>query len=142
MTPLAFLIDEDMAVTAASELREFRYDAVTVGEPGRKGSRDDAILWLATQQGRILITHNFNDYAMLHCAWRRWGVPGTHAGILVPRQRVLRDGRAIAERVRELAESGGSLENGLYTFELDGRWRYFDVRTAIADTAPGLQDSS
>lgn len=47
------------------------------------GALDEVHLWLAAQQGWTLITQNGAGFRMLHRAWLLWGVPRSHAGILV-----------------------------------------------------------
>ncbi len=48
---------------------------------------DDAQLFAAAGDNRVLVTKNGDDFALLHRAWQRWsvawGVHPTHAGILI-----------------------------------------------------------
>ncbi len=52
-----------------------------------KYAPDDAQLFVAAQDNRVLVTKNGDDFALLHRAWQRWsaawGVNPTHAGILI-----------------------------------------------------------
>ena len=54
---------------------------------GREGSTDDEQLLVASQDGRILVTHSEQDFILLHYTWQRWaaawGVTAQHAGILI-----------------------------------------------------------
>jgi hypothetical protein len=74
-------------------LRQLGHDVVHSQEIGMKYEPDDAQLFIAAQDNRILVTKNGEDFALLHRAWQRWsaawGVNPTHAGILI----IAADGR-------------------------------------------------
>lgn len=130
----AFLIDEDVAAEVASILRSYGHDAITVDALQRKGSKDDAVLWLAARSGRTVVTHNYRDFTMLHRAWHRWGVHETHPGILIPRQHVTYRPLHIAQKIQEFVELGHPTENELWVLEPDSAWHRFDIDTATRDT--------
>lgn len=88
MRPPLYL-DENIAEGLGEALRRDGFDALTTTEARRKGATDPTRLLFATRAGRVLVTYNGADYAMLHEAlelWaREWGLEGRerHAGILV-----------------------------------------------------------
>lgn len=82
-----FYIDNDVALEVAELLRAVGHTAVTARDLGREGSTDDEQLLVASQDGRIFVTHGEHDFILLHDAWQRWsaawGVTAYHAGILI-----------------------------------------------------------
>ncbi|MDQ6603892.1 MAG: DUF5615 family PIN-like protein [Chloroflexota bacterium] len=68
-------------------LRQFGHDVVHSQELGLKYEPDDAQLFAAAEDDRVLVTKNGDDFALLHRAWQRWsvawGVHPIHAGILI-----------------------------------------------------------
>jgi predicted nuclease of predicted toxin-antitoxin system len=130
----AFLVDEDVAIGVAAALRAAGHDAVTVDDLGRKGSKDDAVFWIAARLQRVLISHNLADFVLLHRAWLRWNIPQRHAGILLPRQTVAFRADDVARAVLQLTRIGMTTAQELYTLERDWNWRRFNAEAAIADT--------
>lgn len=95
---------------------------VTARELGLEDADDDVHLLVALQDGRILVTHNGDDFILLHRAWRRWTqfwrVSQPHAGILIiPQAPHLSPTRATDELDRIQARA--VLANELYEYE----WR-------------------
>jgi hypothetical protein len=85
-------IDSNVALEVAEFLRTAGHIAVTARQLGREGNTDNEHLLVASQDGRIFLTHNEQDFILLHDAWRRWsaawGVAAHQAGILiVPQER-------------------------------------------------------
>ena len=68
----ALYLDNDVPASWARLLRIRGHDVITVRDLGTREATDGEHLLAATQQGRILITHNGDDYVLLHDAWRRW----------------------------------------------------------------------
>jgi hypothetical protein len=58
-------VDENVPAEIVEELRE-HHDVVYAGEPERKGRRDVWHLRRAADEGRVLITLDFNDFRHLH----------------------------------------------------------------------------
>ena len=61
---------------------------LTARDMGRLKATDDEPLLTATDLDHLLVTHNQDDYELLHRAWhrfaRRWGVvAGQHAGVII-----------------------------------------------------------
>ena len=87
-----FYLDADVRVEIARILRERGHNADASKELGFEFSHDEEQLLIATRRGSILVTHNRDDFRMLHRAWHlwseAWGVTQSHAGIvIVPQQR-------------------------------------------------------
>lgn len=82
-------LDSDVSVHVAGFLRAAGHDAVTTEELGLRRATDDQQLLVASQQGRVMVTHNRKDFVLLHDAWRRWAAAWgfltapAHPGILV-----------------------------------------------------------
>ncbi len=70
----------------ASLLAAQGLDCLTTVDAGRLGSTDEGQLDFATQQGRILITHNRVDFENLAVDW--WSRPKDHAGIVLAVRKV------------------------------------------------------
>ena len=129
----AFYLDNDVAHEVASFLGSEGHDAVTTRSIGRQAATDDEQLLTAAEQRWILVTHNWDDYTLLHGAWLRWSrawqVRPEHAGILVipqpPELSVIRAAQELSGFVR----SGRPLINELYRRRRPGarpaweRWR-------------------
>jgi len=83
-------LDHDVARDTARLLRARSHDVITAREIGSEHASDGAHLLAATQQNRVLVTHNGDDYLLLHDAWLRWFAEYStataaphHAGILI-----------------------------------------------------------
>jgi hypothetical protein len=64
--------DEDIAPELVEVLRSYHFDIVTARDSGTLNASDDVQLCRATDEGRILISHNWSDYVLLHRAWQNW----------------------------------------------------------------------
>ncbi len=107
---LRFLLDEDISQRVAEGLRARGIDAVSVQEIGRggQGVPDEEQLAYATEQGRVLVTYNRNDFQGLDAKWREEG--RQHAGILWCLEQVtLR--RAIGDLIRALLAASREYES-------------------------------
>jgi predicted nuclease of predicted toxin-antitoxin system len=78
------LLDEDVRAQLAVILRDRGYDAIHVGELGRRGALDAEVLEYATESGRTVLTHNVSDFVLLDQTWRNTG--REHSGIVVSNQ--------------------------------------------------------
>jgi hypothetical protein len=102
----AFYIDNDVALEAAQLLRVAGHSAITARDLGRERNTDGEQLLVASQLGHIFLTHNEEDFILLHDAWIRWsaawGVAASHAGVLIVPQ-----GRryGVDWRAEEIAQS-------------------------------------
>ena len=83
----SFYLDNDIPVRLADCLKGEGYDAITARGLNLRAATDARHLLNAAQRGRILITHNFDDYELLHDAWQPWGeawhARERHQGIVV-----------------------------------------------------------
>ena len=76
---MRLLLDEHFSVKIAQQLRRRGHDVVAVGE-FCAGERDEALLEIATREGRVLLTNNVRDFMPLA---RRWGEAGQdHSGLI------------------------------------------------------------
>jgi uncharacterized protein with PIN domain len=99
-------VDEDVPEEVAVLLRSWGHDVVTTDEVGRKSADDASQLAYATATGRIIITHNRQDYRRLH---RRY--PG-HSGI-VNSTRDDADKPGLAARIHHLLSTAGDMAGRL-----------------------------
>jgi hypothetical protein len=83
----ALYLDNDVTVHAAPLLDKRGHIVHTTAIFNRQSSYDHEQLLFAAQGDRVLVTHNWHDFRLLHGAWqlwsRAWGVSTGHAGILV-----------------------------------------------------------
>lgn len=75
MSGWTFLVDENVDLEVARQLRSHDYDAVHVQEAMEKGAPDDDVLELARGQNRILLTNDVKDFRNVP--------PGDHEGLLL-----------------------------------------------------------
>jgi predicted nuclease of predicted toxin-antitoxin system len=116
-----FHIDNDIPVGLAEALRSYGHSAVTARDLGLAAAEDPAHLLTAAQHGRILVTHNKNDYLLLHSAWLLWSMPQPHAGILIMKQQKLLVPQ-MASAIDSFVRHVQSLENQVYEWTVSGRW--------------------
>jgi hypothetical protein len=74
-------IDSNVALEVAEFLRAAGHTTVTARELRREGNSDDEHLLVASQHGRIFLTHNERDFILLHDAWQRWSAAWGRYGI-------------------------------------------------------------
>jgi hypothetical protein len=121
----SFYTDHDVALQLAMLLRQHGHMAFTARDIGLERAGDHEHLLTAAQRGWILVTHNRQDFFLLHDAWRRWfpvfNVSAVHAGILVlphglPSQTV--------QRLEDFLLSGLPLSNELYVWRPMSGWTH------------------
>ncbi|MBI2940950.1 MAG: DUF5615 family PIN-like protein [Chloroflexi bacterium] len=118
-----------MATKVATLLRAAGHDVVTTRDLGRGSANDDEQLLTAAVQRRVFVTHNTDDFILLHDAWQRWSqawqVAEKHAGILiVPQGRkhgVQWTPERIAEGLSDCVQRSLPVVNELLQYR-DGRW--------------------
>jgi predicted nuclease of predicted toxin-antitoxin system len=118
-----FYLDEDVSLGLRDELRNVGHDAVHVRDLGTRGRPDSYHLLSASQDQRILIAHNRDDYLLLHDAWNRWSatwnVTQGHAGILcLPHMKP----RELFFAVDVFLHSSLSIVNECYTYDQAMSW--------------------
>jgi predicted nuclease of predicted toxin-antitoxin system len=106
-----FLLDEDLDPTAAEVARGLALDVVSVHEIDHLGLSDEEQLRFAAAEGRILLTHNRDDFLALTTEFYRRGAP--HRGVLIvtaglPNNHPERLAHAMARWKRERGDRLGS----------------------------------
>src|SRR5215510_6348095 len=106
-------------------LQHHDHMVLTVRDIGLERAGDHEHFLTAAQRGWILVTHNRQDFFLLHDAWRRWlpvfNVSTVHAGILVlphglPSQTV--------QLLEDFLLSGLPLSNELYVWRPMSGWTH------------------
>ena len=82
-------LDEDASALLAVLLRSRGFDAVTTQEMSNNGASDAGQLEYASQQGRVILTHNRADFEQL--AKQFFAQQRKHAGIIVAIRRMPHD---------------------------------------------------
>jgi predicted nuclease of predicted toxin-antitoxin system len=118
---LRLLIDEDLSPRVAQSLREEDgVDAVAVRDRGKLGATDQAVIELAFDENRILVTANVADFVRLATARQ------VHAGIVLLEDGDLgRDAQlaVVREAVRAIEaelRAGRDMVNRVLRISLDG----------------------
>lgn len=80
-------LDENLSPLLRRFLSELDHDTTRTDDPYHpgtptKGTPDHRQLWYAATAGAILVTLDAWDFALLDDAWRLWGVPQLHPGIV------------------------------------------------------------
>jgi predicted nuclease of predicted toxin-antitoxin system len=82
----AIYLDECVDQRLAQFLRAQGFDVITVQEAGTASDEDEDQLLYASDQGRVLLSHNQLDFRRLHAAFERDG--RAHQGIMLVPQTV------------------------------------------------------
>lgn len=116
--------DQPVALEVAAMLRIRGHRAFTTRDLGHLGATDDPQLLTAAELGLVLLTHDVEDYVLLHDAWRRWSAAWSvlprHAGILIAPQRW--PTLQIADEVSWFLNVGPQLTNELYRWLPASGW--------------------
>jgi hypothetical protein len=126
----AFYADHDIAAETVSGLRQLGHQVTATRALRQERASDARQLWTAAVNGWILITHDANDYRLVHEAWYLWGVGQPHAGIVeIPHWNGLLRQWTPANAARELAtfvDQHPSIANQLYVWERRpaGEWSH------------------
>lgn len=131
-----FYFDEDVPDDIALFLAGLGDTVNLTRAIGRKGTDDYQQVWFAAARGWIIVTRNGRDYERLHRTWHLWGVPRSHAGIiLIPQmERELHDLAAapveffgqllLIGRTQPPVRIGRSLADGLIRLDRNDRWTF------------------
>ncbi len=92
-------------------LRSRGVDVLSSLDAGMNARDDESQLILAAAQGRVLVSANARDFAVLHREWMERGQP--HFGVLIIPQQRYSTGE-IVRRTLRLASAGFDSRNGLY----------------------------
>jgi hypothetical protein len=102
----------------------------TVRQLGLETGKDDLHLLRCWQEGWVFVTHDAEDYELLHAAWVRWGAgwavsaPPIHPGIIVLAQV---GAAALAGPPVAFLAASPVLANRLYRWRQSEGWFVFDV---------------
>jgi len=77
-------LDESVSVALAAVLRQHGVDSLTARDADNLGADDEFQLLFATQQNRVILTHDTRDFLRLASMWAAAG--RSHAGILLVHQ--------------------------------------------------------
>lgn len=114
---IAVLLDQGLPRTAAGLLREIGWDAQHVSERGMSQAEDVAIIEVARQEGRVVVTLDADFHALLAVSGARG------PSILRIRMEGLRADRVAALIEQVFAAAGNALARGAMATVLDGKIR-------------------
>jgi predicted nuclease of predicted toxin-antitoxin system len=77
-------LDADVDVKLAANLRRAGYDCVSAREVGNAALDDETQIVFATNEGRVLLTHNIQDFVPIFERW--WHANRNHPGIVASQQ--------------------------------------------------------
>jgi predicted nuclease of predicted toxin-antitoxin system len=103
-------LDADVDVKLAANLRRAGHDCVSAREVGNAALDDESQMVFATNEGRVLLTHNIQDFVPIFQRW--WHTGLSHPGIVVSQQIPLGE---LQQRVVRLldAVTADEMENNL-----------------------------
>lgn len=96
MKPPSIYCDEDVHGAVWRGLKRLSIDATSVAIEGRLGLNDEAQIAWAIASGRVILTHNVEDFPRMHAEILERGE--RHAGIIVGRQDM-----SVGEIIRRVA---------------------------------------
>ena len=83
----ALYLDEDVPIALGGLLSARGHIIFTTRTESRLGSNDPDQRFFAANRGLVIVTHNRDDFGLLHQAWlvwtQQWGLQRPHAGIIV-----------------------------------------------------------
>ncbi|MDP1862365.1 MAG: DUF5615 family PIN-like protein [Thiobacillus sp.] len=114
---IAVLLDQGLPRTAAGLLREIGWDAQNVSERGMSQAEDVAIIEVARQEGRVVVTLDADFHALL-------AVSGAHGpSVLRIRMEGLKADQVTSLIEQVFAVAGNALALGAMVTVLDGKIR-------------------
>lgn len=122
-----FYLDENVSYLLDGFLRAYGHTAISTHDEGREGSPDPHQLFHATEYDWVLITHNANDFTLLHDAWHlwtyRWQLPHRHAGIIIAPQSRGYTPPVVAANIHALTQQEDSFANTLFDLHPHVGWK-------------------
>lgn len=119
--------DHNVAREITHSVRRAGHLVTTARDIGMDRAKDDEQLLVAAQRNWILVSHNREDFFLLHDAWRRWsrawGVTTTHPGILVVAQMPPAWHRRIADEIVRFVELNPVLSDTLHMWRPTRGWQ-------------------
>ncbi|MGI8854739.1 MAG: DUF5615 family PIN-like protein [Thermomicrobiales bacterium] len=100
-----FYLDHNVSNHLATLLRHRGHIVMSARQIGQERGDDAEHLFIAAQEQSIVVTHDRDDFTLLHRAWVRWqagwNIAASHSGIIVipqpPRLTVSQSDREINE---------------------------------------------
>jgi hypothetical protein len=122
----AILLDENVSARLVPLLRRRGHECISATEIGFSRAKDPGLLlWSATAE-HIVVTHDEDDFAMLHRAWRlwstAWNVDAVHAGIIAVPQSPAWPYDRTAQEIDQLVRERGQLTNQFFKYRLPDGW--------------------
>jgi hypothetical protein len=119
-----FYFDHNVAFEIATALRVRGHGVVTARDMQLERAYDPEHLFVAAARRWVLVTHNKNDFILLHRAWRywsgAWGTERQHGGVLIIPEKWRGD---IAAAHIELFALDRPLTDELHIGHVHGDWR-------------------
>jgi hypothetical protein len=119
----ALYLDANVSRHIVGPLERDGHDVLETHRIGQSRAWDNEQLLLAAESGRIFVTHNFEDFRLLHAAWTlwsaAWGVAPSHAGILVLDQH---SHQQLALTITAFIQRGLPLRTQLYRWQHVRGW--------------------
>ncbi|MGH2597833.1 MAG: DUF5615 family PIN-like protein [Dehalococcoidia bacterium] len=129
----SLLLDHNVSREYIALLAAHGHRAWSARDEALDRADDGAILLAAATLGRVLVTHNGNDFWLLHRAWHHWSAAWQvnprprHAGILVLPQRPHLGPEQLTNRAHELLADQTDLANRLYEWTVGRGWVLDDI---------------
>jgi len=122
----AFYFDENVSAILEEPLRSYGHLVFSTYAEGRLRSPDPHQLLYATEREWVVVTHNRDDFALLHDAWHlwthRWHIRDQHAGIVVVEQTQGVTYPEYAAMIHDLTTQTVTFANVLFDWRLATGW--------------------
>jgi len=123
---VTFYLDENVSYLLDGFLRSDGHMVISTHDEGREGSPDPHQLFYATERDWVVITHNADDFRLLHDAWHlwtyRWRLPHRHAGIIIAPQTRGYTPPVVAAHIHALTQQENVFTNTLYDLQPKVGW--------------------
>lgn len=116
-------LDHDVSRLIVPPCQSRGWSTLTSRAAGKEDAEDYEQLLFATNQRRVIVSHNAGDFRLLHGAWQlwcaTWQLPHQHAGIII-----LPHGQpaGIVDMLDQLAALDLDLTNELYEWWRSTGW--------------------
>jgi predicted nuclease of predicted toxin-antitoxin system len=121
--PRAFYLDHNVPLDLAGQLRARGYHALHTRELGLQQQHDAAQLLTALDRQAVLVTHDRQDYLLLHRLWQllraRYPAVPPHAGIL---RLPVADAAQLAAALEAFVQGGQVAVNAYYHWQPARGW--------------------
>lgn len=114
-----FYLDADVSLSLAELLRDHGHTVRTSRGEGRERAKDPAQLLFSSQHGLVFITHNVDDFRLLHDAWLLWIATAEHSGILALEQVPV---WRLAQAVEDLLRAHPSVRGQMWEWTRSKGW--------------------